>query len=142
MRRAAAGLAVMCLFAVTGAHIGIAAARQKDPSISGAWVKLPATGATTTEAYVTVENPTMYAFYVVSAASSAAGSVELRQAGKETALTSALVDAYGSLEMGAKSVHLVLRDLKKPLAEGDTVTLTVTTEAGVALSAEAKVRKE
>lgn len=142
MRRGAVGLAVMCVFAMAGAELRIAAAKQQDPSISSAWVKLPASGATTAEAYVTVENPTMYAFYVVSAVSSAAASVELRQAGKDSALTSALVDAYGSLEMTAKSVHLLLKDLKKPLADGDTINVTVTTEAGLALSAEAKVRKE
>jgi copper(I)-binding protein len=52
------------------------------------------------------------------------------------------VPAYGALEMDAKGVHLLLKDLKKPLAEGDKVNLTVVTELGVKLNVQATVKKE
>ena len=117
-------------------------AQDKQGSVSSGWVKLPAPGATSTDAYATVENPTMYAFYVLSASSDVAGSVELRQTGKDAALEEVTVPAYGSLAMDAKGIHLLLKDLKKPLAEGDTVNLTVVTELGTRLSVQATVKKE
>ena len=134
---AAAGLVVF----VTGVASQVAA-QEKQGSVSSGWVKLPAQGATSTDAYATVENPTMYAFYVLSATSDVAGSVELRQTGKDAALEEVTVPAYGSLAMDAKGIHLVLKDLKKPLAEGDTVNLTVVTELGARLSVQATVKKE
>ena len=133
---------------IVGLIVGVAqvehrlAAQEKQGSVSSWWVKLPAAGATSTEAYATVENPTMYAFYVLSATSDVAGSVELRQTGKDAALEEVTVPAYGSLAMDAKGIHLLLKDLKKPLAEGDTVNLTVVTELGTRLSVQATVKKE
>ena len=118
------------------------AAQQKDPSATSGWVKLPAAGATSADAYVTVDNPGMYAIYLLSASSDVAGSVELRQTGKDAALEEVTVPAYGALEMDAKGVHLLLKDLKKPLAEGDKVNLTVVTELGVKLNVQATVKKE
>jgi copper(I)-binding protein len=119
-----------------------AAAQRKQVSVASAWVKLPAAGASATEAYATIENPTMYDFYVKTAASDAAGSVELRQTGKEAALDNVAIAAYETLAMDAKGVHLLLKELKKPLAEGDKVELTLVNEAGVTLTVQATVRKD
>jgi copper(I)-binding protein len=131
--------AVVCLLA-DGA-VARAMAQEKQPAMSSGWVKTPAAGATSTEAYATVENPTMYAFYLLSATSDVAGTVELRQAGKDAPLEEVTVPAYGSLDMDPKGYYLVLKDLKKPLAEGDTVNVTVVTELGVKLSVQATVKK-
>jgi len=134
--------AVMASAVILGGMAVGHAAQQKDPSATSGWVKLPAAGATSTDAYVTVDNPGMYAIYLLSASSDAAGSVELRQTGKDAALEEVTVPAYGGLEMDAKGVHLLLKDLKKPLAEGDKVNLTVVTELGVKLNVQATVKKE
>lgn len=142
MRRAVAWMAIVACVMAGGLRAESLAAQQKDPSVSSGWVKLPAAGATSTEAYATVENPTMYAFYLLSASSDAAGTVELRQTGKDAALEEVTVPAYGSLDMDPKGIHLLLKDLKKPLAEGDKVTLTVVTELGVKLNVQATVKKE
>ena len=91
-------------------------------------------------AYVAVENPTLYAFSLTKASSDAAGSVELRQTAKDVVLDFVTVPAYGSLDMDAEGVHLLLKNLKKPLAAGDKVSLTVVTEIGV-MSVEATVKK-
>jgi copper(I)-binding protein len=141
MRRAAASLAVVMTFVLTDrlAEPG-AASQQKPPSVSAAWIKLPPAGASSTEAYATVENPTMYDFYVQKASSDMAGSVELRESGKAAALEFVTVPAYGTLEMAPDGIHLVLRDLKKPLAEGETVNLTIVTDQGLKLEVEATVR--
>jgi copper(I)-binding protein len=135
-------MAIVACVMAGGLRAESLAAQQKDPSVSSGWVKLPAAGATSTEAYATVENPTMYAFYLLSASSDAAGTVELRQTGKDAALEEVTVPAYGSLDMDPKGIHLLLKDLKKPLAEGDKVTLTVVTELGVKLNVQATVKKE
>lgn len=82
----------------------------------------------------------MYDFYIVKASSDAAESVELRQAGKDAPLGHVAVSAYGSLEMQVEGVHLVLKNLKKPLAAGDKVRLAFVTDAGAQMSAEATVR--
>jgi copper(I)-binding protein len=115
---------------------------QAEPLASSGWVKLPEPGATTATAFVAVENPTMYAIYLLSASADAAGQVEIREAGKRDVVKEVTVPAYGSIEMDPKGLHLVLSDLKKPLKEGDTVLLTVTTEVGTKLQVAATVKKE
>jgi periplasmic copper chaperone A len=137
----AAMTAVVAGAAILGGRT-VGSAAQKDPSATSGWVRLPAAGATSTDAYVSVDNPGMYAIYLLSASSDVAGSVELRQTGKDAALEEVTVPAYGALEMDAKGVHLLLKDLKKPLAEGDKVNLTVVTELGVKLNVQATVKKE
>lgn len=131
----------LAAFALTAGGAPRVVAQEKQPSVSSGWVKAPATGATSTEAYATVENPTMYAFYLLSATSDVAGTVELRQAGKDAPLEEVTVPAYGSLDMDPKGYYLVLKDLKKPLAEGDKVDVTVVTEVGVKLTVQATVKK-
>ena len=126
--------------------IGSAAAQGRISASDGK-VKLPAAGETQAMAFVTVENPTMYAIYVTSAASDAAGKVELRDAGQDGAARLKAVEfitvpAYGRVDMGANGVHLLLRDLKRPLKEGDAVALTLTTDVDVTLKLQAVVRKE
>jgi periplasmic copper chaperone A len=140
MRRMAIGISVVGLVAILGV-VG-AQAGQQAPKASSGWVKLPAAGGTSTEAYVVVENPGMYAIYLLTATSDVAGSVEIRQTGKDAALEEVTVPAYGSIDMDAKGVHLLLKDLKKPLAEGDKVSLTVVTELGIKLQVDAVVKKE
>jgi copper(I)-binding protein len=119
-----------------------AAVQQKDTAISSAWVKLPAAGATSAEAYLVVNNPTMYDVFLQKASSDAAGAVEFHAAGKPEPLTFVTVAAYESLEMNAKGTYLVLRDLKKPLTEGATVPISVTTGPGAPLTVQAVVKKE
>ncbi len=131
---------VAMLVLAGGEHVAHVSAQQKDPSVSSGWVKLPAEAATSTRAYAVVENPTMYAFYLLKASSEVAASVELRQTAKDVALDSVMVPAYGSLDMNAEGVHLLLKNLKKPLAAGDKVGLTFVTDVGD-LTVEATVKK-
>jgi len=131
---------VVCAFAPT-------AAQEKRVGASGGWVRLPPAGETRAQAFVTVDNPTMYEVYVTSATSDAAGRVELRDAGqsgaaREQPLMFVAVPAYGRVDMSPGGVHLLLLDLKRPLQDGDTVALTLSTDIDVTLKVEAKVRKE
>lgn len=133
----AAAVAVASLVSVSSA-----AAQGKEPSVSEAWVKVPPAGQSEAVAFATVENPTMYDFYLVSATADAAGKVEFREGGTAQAksVKEVTVPAYGSLAMDDKGVHVVLTDLKKPLKEGDKVSLVLTTELGIALRIDATVK--
>lgn len=119
-----------------------AVVQQKQTAISSGWVKVPAAGATETAAYLVVDNPTQYDVFLQKASSDLAGVIEFRAAGKPEPLTFVTVPAYESLEMNEKGTYLVLRDLKKPLAEGATVPISVTTGPGAPLTVQATVKKQ
>ena len=121
----------------------VSARQQTAPSAADAWIAEPAAGETSAAAYMTISNPTMYDVYVMSATSSAAEKVELRQ-GKGAAakpVTSITVAAYGSAELKAGEEHLVLTNLKRPMKAGDTVDLTLKTDGGVNIVVSAVVKK-
>ena len=123
------------------------AGQEKRITASNAWVRLPASGETQTLAFANFENATMYAVYIKSGGADVAGKVELRDAslGGDAALKPlefVTVPSHDWAYMGPKGAHLLLMDLKRPLKEGDTVTLTVTTEIGDTLSVPAIVKKE
>jgi periplasmic copper chaperone A len=112
-------------------------------SVSSAWMAAPAEGATSAAVYASIENPSMYDVYIMSATTEAAEVVELREpdgeGGSRTA-SSLTASAYGSLDMGASGAHLLLKNLTRPLKPGDTVTLTLATDGGERLRVTAKVR--
>jgi copper(I)-binding protein len=138
LKQAAIAMGVAVLMGDTNAA---AAAQSMEPSVPSGWVRLPAAGARSAQAYVVVENPTMYAFYVVKASADVAASVELRRTDQDTVLAFFMVPAYGSLDMNAEGVHLLLKSLKKPLAEGDKVILMMVTDLGLEFRVEAKVQR-
>jgi copper(I)-binding protein len=119
-----------------------AAVQQKVVTISSGWVKAPAAGATETEAYLVIDNPTQYDVFLQTASSDVAGAVEFRTADKPEPLKFVTVPAYESLEMDAKGIYLLLRDLKKPLAAGATLPISVSTGPGAPLSVQAVVKSE
>ena len=121
-----------------------AATRQPAITASDAWVAEPtAAGQTTAAAYLTVNNPTMYDIYLVSATTDAAAKIEFRE-GEGTAVKAVkdiTVPSFGYAELKAGGVFLMLSDLKRPLNAGDTISLTVTTDGGIALVIAAAVKK-
>jgi periplasmic copper chaperone A len=121
----------------------VAAGQTDAVKASDGWVRLPAAGETSTVAFASVENPGMYAIYLVSATADVAGKVEFRDASQgPQALKDVTVDAYGTTYMGPKGIHMYFSDLKRPLKEGDTVSITLTTELGVMVEVSALVKKE
>ena len=113
------------------------AGQDKRVSASDGWVKLPAAGETEAMAFVTIENPGMYEVNVTLATADAAGKVELRDGGKAVDFIN--VPAYGRTDMSPAGPHLLLRDLKRALKDGDTVTLTLSTDVDVTLKITAVV---
>ena len=149
MRRVASwvvGLGIVAVFA--GPGLGHASAgQQKNVEASNGWVKTPTAGETTAAAFVTVDNPTQYDVYLTAAATDVAGKVEFRdKSGSSDAQGQARktvnVAAFDSLAMNPKGVYLLLSDLKRPLKDGDMVSLTLTTDGGATLQVSAAVRKE
>jgi periplasmic copper chaperone A len=117
-----------------------AAGQDKGVKASNGWVKAPAPGATQAVAFVTIENPGMYEVNVTSASADAAGKVELRDGGQSVTFIN--VPAYGRLDMSASGAHLLLLDMKRPIQEGDAVTLTLSTDSDITLTVAARVRKD
>ena len=114
---------------------------QKSIAASAAWVKLPAEDSTA--AFVTIENPTMYDVYLVSASSEIAGAIAFRRGAGPAAkeVKDLVVPAYGSLEMTVEAGYLWLSKLKKPLSENDSIDLQITTDGSLTLSVTAVARK-
>ena len=145
MRRVASWVVGFGVVAVCAGNV--LAGRQKNVEVSSGWVKTPAAGETTAAAFVDVDNPTQYDVYLMSAATEAAGKVEFRDRGQAgdpqgQVRKTIKVDAFGSLAMDPKGVYLLLTDLKRPLKDGDSVSLTLTTDGGAMLQVSAAVRKE
>jgi copper(I)-binding protein len=116
---------------------------QAAPSASGAWVSAPAGGATTADAYAVIENPTMYEVFIVSVTTDAAAAAEVVDGPGENAkaVKELSVPAYGSAELKPGALRIRLKDLKRPLKEGDSVGLTLTTDGGVTMKVTAAVKK-
>jgi copper(I)-binding protein len=123
--------------------IGASVAQDKPITTDDAWVKLPEAGAKTTSAYVTVNNPGMYAIYLGFGSSDAAGKIEFRDVSKGNApQDDVTVPAYDSAYLNPKGIQIYLSDLKKDLKEGDSVHITLKTELGIPIEIDAKVKKE
>jgi periplasmic copper chaperone A len=122
---------------------GVGAAQNRPVTASNAWVRLPADGATSTIGGASIENPGMYAIYVLTATSDAAGKVEFRDASKnDQPVDEVSVIAYETTYMDPKGLHLYLSDLKRPLKEGDVVNITLKTDQGDSIAVAAVVKKE
>ena len=108
---------------------------QKDPTASDTWAQVSGDAATV---YATVNNPTMYDVYVVSAKSDAAAKVELVNGDK--VVTSLTVPAYGSLELTADGPRVRLSGVKGPLKIGDQLKITLETDGGVGIPVSAIIK--
>jgi hypothetical protein len=126
-------------------HLLPVAARQPPVTASNGWVALPASGATSADAFVVVDNPTMYDVYLVAATADAADKVEFREGADASAAAKPVrevtVPAYGSVAMSPAGIHLVLSSLTKTLSENDTVTLTLTTDSSQTIEVRGTVRR-
>jgi copper(I)-binding protein len=134
------GIAIVAAVMAFGAVVAMA--QEKPITATDAWIKLPDPGAKATEAYATVNNPGMYAIYLVSGTTDIAGKVEFRDASKGNApQEDVTVIAYESTYMDPKGIHMYLSDLKRELKDGETVYITLKTEQGIPIEIEAKVEK-
>jgi copper(I)-binding protein len=102
--------------------------------VLSAWARATPPGASVGAVYVTLENRSGADDALVGASTSAAGSVSIHETVEENGvatmrpLDAVTVPAGGALEMRPGGAHLMLMDLSKPLAEGETMPLTLTFE--------------
>jgi hypothetical protein len=137
------GRNVVVFYTFVVALAGVLLSAQAAPSGSDAWVAEPAAGASITDAYAVIENPTMYELYIVSVTADVAGAAEVVDGPAEAAKTirELAVPAYGRAELKPGAVRIRLKDLKTPLKAGDSVALTLTTDGGAIIKLTATVRK-
>ena len=107
------------------------------PAPTAADATVVVTGATAS-GYMTLNNPSMYDVYVMSATSDAAGKVELYSGDKP--VDNMTVAAYGSLELKAGGMFLRLSELKRELKAGESVTISMVTDGGATVVATAVVK--
>jgi periplasmic copper chaperone A len=130
------------VYTIAGVLAGVLLSAQAAPSATDAWVAAPAGGATATDAYAVVENPTMYEFFVVKVSADAAGAAEIVEGAPDSAKTvrELSVPSYGRTELKPGALRIRLKDLKTPLKPGDSVALTLTTDGGVVIKVAAPVK--
>lgn len=129
----------MGLALVVVALVPALASAQRVVKAADAWVSPAADDAS---AFVTIENGTMYEVYLTGAQADIASVVELRQTSKgaSSVVKEVLIPAFDRLAMSQTGTHLKLKGLKRPLAPGDAVGLTLILDNGDRLTVSAIVK--
>jgi periplasmic copper chaperone A len=137
--RAAAPAAILLVIGTVPAL-----AAQKAVSAAEAWIRLPSAGETTASGFAVIDNPTMYDVYLVDASSEAAAEVlfATTTSAGDTPVKEVTAPAYGKVELTPTGVHLVLKGLKQPLKNGESVPVTVRTDGGAVIAFTAVVREK
>ena len=91
-----------------------------------------------TVVYATINNPSMYDIFVVSAKSDVAKKVELWV--KDKAVTSLTVPAYGSLELKRGETRIRMNDFVRDLKVGDELKVTLETDGGASIEIAAVIK--
>lgn len=118
----------------------------KTVTVSDQWVKAADSGMTAV--FGTLKNSGQHQARLVSATSPVAGKVELHEVVTEPGGSSKMrpkdggfvIPADGTHDLAPGGDHLMLMDLKQPLAVGSDVNITVTFEDGSSLPFTAQVR--
>lgn len=135
------------ILAAAALLLPLGALAQSTVTVSGVWVRETVPGRNVTAAYATVENPGTADLQIVGASAEVAGRVEMHEmmrSGdmmKMSPVKAISVPAKGKVELKPGGLHIMLFDLKRPLKEGETVELTLTTDKGATVKAQAPVKK-
>ena len=104
--------------------------------VTNAYVRGLPPGVANTAAYMTLENNSDSDMVLTGAETSASKSASLHETVSRNGgmtmehVMSATIPANGSLELKTGGLHLMLMGLKRPLASGDTVNLTLKFDGG------------
>jgi len=111
-----------------------------------AWVREAPAGRKATAIFLTALNTGGTARTIVSGVSDVSDTLELHEMKRDggmmrmSPVTSIVVPANGQAELRPGGLHLMLFGLKKPLAAGDSVHVTLTLDNGARVSFTAPVR--
>jgi copper(I)-binding protein len=127
----------------------LAAPAVADPlTVEGAWVRALPPTQSMTAGYLTVTNNGREAVRIVGAAASGAGRTELHESRAEGGAMRMVPVAVLPLAPGESAsfepggLHLMLKDLERMPAPGETVRLCLITDDGEPSCAEAAVRRD
>ena len=118
-------------------------AHAQAPVVSEAVLTAPVAGETSAVVVATLRNPSMYDVFVVSVSSSVAGAARFERPGADgqpETVQEVPIAAYGTASLSADGLRIRLLNLTRPLAPGDEVALSFTTDAGDAFRGTATVR--
>lgn len=111
------------------------------------WVRLPAPSKTETAFYVELENHGSSPRAVVSVSSEAAGTAEMHKMMMDGDMMGMMpvdkiaIPANGKASLSPNGLHIMLFGLKRKLAAGDKVTVTLKLDDGTTVPVTATVRK-
>lgn len=145
LRRAPAILlALVTLLAAAGCS-ATATSPPGSLSVSGAWVRPPATPGLPAAGYLTIRNQGAAAEVLLGVTSPVAGSVEIHRTTTSSGMTgmqpvdSIHIPAGGTVTLEPGGFHLMLQDVQE-LTVGETVDLVLTFERAGAITVKAEVR--
>jgi len=129
--------------------LGGASLRAQGSTVSAhdAWVREAPAGRTVTAVFLVAENKGKVRRSIVSGKTDIADTLELhemKQVGASMQMSPVMsidLPAGGKAELRPGGLHLMLFGLKKPLAVGDTVKLTLTLDDGTRIPVTALVRR-
>lgn len=129
--------------------LGAAGVSAQTPALTvhDAWVREPMGNRNTTGAFAIVENASATPRAIVAVSADVSDKVELHEMKNEGGMMRMSpvkrieVPAHGKLELKPGSFHVMLFDMKKKPAAGDTITLTLTFDDGTRVSTDATVRR-
>lgn len=137
----------MCVAACAAVLLPLGAVAQSTVTVSGVWVRETVPGRNVTAAYAVVENPGSTDLQITGASADVAGRVEMHEMTrsgdmmKMAPVKTITVPAKGKVELKPGGLHIMLFDLKRPLKDGETVELSLTTDKGATVKAKAPVKK-
>jgi hypothetical protein len=140
-------VAALCAAALLVGAIPAVRAQSASLTAHDAWAREPAPSKDVTGLFVVLENSSASPRSLVSASSDAAGKVELHEMKNVNGMMSMSpvkqidVPAHGKTELKPGGLHIMLFDLKKRPAPGDTLPLTLTFDDGTKVPVTATIRK-
>jgi copper(I)-binding protein len=118
--------------AVLGLALGLGSlARAGDLAVVDAWARATPPGAGVAAAYLTIDNAGGEADRLLGASSDAAGRVEVHETRRDGELMRMRkaepldIPARERVVFGPGGLHVMLMELKEPLRQGDTLSLTL-----------------
>jgi copper(I)-binding protein len=139
--------AAAAAFALLASLSSLAQTAADSISVVDPYVRAPAPNAPATGAFMVLKNPGPAEHKLVKAESPAARVVELHDhideggVKKMRPVAAIAIAAKGEAVLKPGSLHVMLIDLKKPLAEGDSVPITLGFDDGSSKRIDAPVRK-
>lgn len=145
-------LLISLVMSFTGAAFGVT---PSPVSVDGGWIRMPAPGAQTTAAYMTLKNETKTALRITGVEVAGAKAAELHETKMNDAaskggtasmsmmrLAELPLAAAATKQLAPGGLHVMIFGLTKELSEGSTVDLTLILADGTRVATKLKARAQ